>query len=565
MKPLGFTPAGDAIGVDLDRLIGSHACIVANAGGGKSGLIRRLLEVTHGRVQHIVLDVEDEFYTLRERFSYVIAGGDGADAPATVAGAADLALAALRHNFSLIVQLNDLGPAAAPAFVGRFLEALIAAPRDLWRPLLVVLDEAHRFAPQEGSTEATHGVHALAAQGRKRGFTAILASQRIAKIDANVRGDVNNWLLGRVGQSLDRRTGADLLGFPPSSAEARGLQGMADRTFWGFGPAIAREPVQLRVADVETTPVRPGQAKIATPPAPEELQSILAGLARPEPGPEPHPDDRIPADPAEAFAAGSDVGAALKDRDDRIAELDRQLAELQVKLDDANDQANRYLARIYDAVCLLDPHGSLRKLLPQSAEAPDRPLSVPAASGGGEAKGEAKSRAPAPASPTSDGEQQSREWDGRGRRSLQALHRSPHGLTERQWAWIAGFSRKGGTWGTYKSSLRAAGLIEEHEGRWRTTRSADFEIGADVGDFPAIGAALATWWGKKLPGVGRMVAVLVRRWPHFTTRDGLAADLGMAAAGGTFTTYLSRLRSAGMLDEQGKRIRLHPELMEYTP
>jgi hypothetical protein len=156
MGSLGFTADDTALDIDLDRLIGSHACIVANSGGGKSGLIRRLLEITHGHVQHIVLDVEDEFYTLREHFDYVIAGGDGGDAPATVAGAAGLARAALTHGFSLIVQLNDLGPDGAPAFVGSFLDSLITAPRELWRPVLIVLDEAQRFAPQDGMTEATH-------------------------------------------------------------------------------------------------------------------------------------------------------------------------------------------------------------------------------------------------------------------------------------------------------------------------------------------------------------------------------------------------------------------------
>jgi hypothetical protein len=269
--------------LELDRLIGSHACIVANSGGGKSGLIRRLLEITHGQVQHIVLDIEDEFYTLREQFDYVIAGGDGADVPATVEGAADLAIATLTHGFSLVVQLNDLG-SDAPAFVGKFLEALIAAPRNLWHPALIVLDEAQRFAPQDGVTAATKGVKALTAQGRKRGFTAILASQRIAKINADVRGDVNNWMLGRVGQSLDRRTMADALGFAPSSAEGRGLQGLPDRTFWAFGPALSREPQLFRVSDVETTPVKAGQAKVATPPPPEALRAILQGLiVMPEP------------------------------------------------------------------------------------------------------------------------------------------------------------------------------------------------------------------------------------------------------------------------------------------
>jgi hypothetical protein len=48
-EPIILGHAGEQpLELDLDRLVGSHLGIVANAGGGKSGLIRRLLEQTHG-------------------------------------------------------------------------------------------------------------------------------------------------------------------------------------------------------------------------------------------------------------------------------------------------------------------------------------------------------------------------------------------------------------------------------------------------------------------------------------------------------------------------------------
>ena len=87
-----FEDNGEAVALDLEALIGTHLCIQANSGGGKSGTIRRLLEITHGKLQHIVLDVEDEFYTLREKFEYMIAGGDNGDCAATVSNADKLAL-----------------------------------------------------------------------------------------------------------------------------------------------------------------------------------------------------------------------------------------------------------------------------------------------------------------------------------------------------------------------------------------------------------------------------------------------------------------------------------------
>jgi hypothetical protein len=58
-----------------------------------------------------------------------------------------------------------------------------------------------------------------------------------------------------------------------------------------------------------------------------------------------------------------------------------------------------------------------------------------------------------------------------------------------------------------------------------------------------------------------MIDVLAKRWPHFVTKDGLAADLGMAPDGGTFKTYLGRVRGNGMLEEQGKKLRLSSSIM----
>jgi DNA helicase HerA-like ATPase len=58
---------------DLDRLVDTRLLVQANSGGGKSWLLRRLLEQTHGHVQHLVIDPEGEFASLREKFDYVLA------------------------------------------------------------------------------------------------------------------------------------------------------------------------------------------------------------------------------------------------------------------------------------------------------------------------------------------------------------------------------------------------------------------------------------------------------------------------------------------------------------
>ena len=72
-KKIDGTPAT----LDLETLLETRLLIQANSGGGKSYLIRKILEVTHGRVQQIVLDLEGEFATLREKYDYILAGKEG--------------------------------------------------------------------------------------------------------------------------------------------------------------------------------------------------------------------------------------------------------------------------------------------------------------------------------------------------------------------------------------------------------------------------------------------------------------------------------------------------------
>lgn len=542
---LGTTAAGDELGIDLERLIGSHACIVANAGGGKSGLIRRLLEVTYGRVQHIVLDVEDEFYSLRERFDYVIAGGDGGDAPAPVESAASLARASLEHNFSLIVQLNDLGPAGTQAFVGRFLDALITSPRELWRPVLVVLDEAQRFAPSGGErTEATHGVRALTGQGRKRGFTAILASQRIAKIDPNVRGDVNNWLLGRVGQAIDRNTMADALGFTAKEGRGR-LPGLAPRSFWAFGPALAAEPTLLRVADVETTPVRPGQAKVPTPPPPEALRAILQGLVTAE----------SPA-ALEVKHQGSDWESA------QVAKLQAEVTHWQGQFAFRGEVLSRTQAE----------NARLEARLVAVRAALDQPIEIPAQGGGGPAGDTGQTEAEAPAPLRAKPQRQRHEPQGvtagetaqvpqgcsKALAALAAVY--PSGLTWAQWATSSGYKKTSGTFGTYRSRLLGAKMIERRDDRWFATDVGSTAAG-EVELPPPPGPDLVRWWAARLPGTGRLAEALIAAWPHRLAKKDLAEQVGMAEGSGTLGTYISRLVGAGVAVRNPDGLLLSLEVM----
>lgn len=62
---------------DLDVLLPTRLLIQANSGGGKSYLIRRMVEQLFGHVQVIIIDPEGEFATLREQYDFVLVGRGG--------------------------------------------------------------------------------------------------------------------------------------------------------------------------------------------------------------------------------------------------------------------------------------------------------------------------------------------------------------------------------------------------------------------------------------------------------------------------------------------------------
>jgi len=145
---------GAGVRCDLEKLVDSRLLIQANSGGGKSWAIRRLLEQTHGEVQHLVLDPEGEFSTLRERFDYVLAARQHGDTVADTRAATLLAERLLELGASAVLDIYELKAHDRIRFVRLFLEALVNARKQLWHPVLVVVDEAHVFCPEKGEAEA---------------------------------------------------------------------------------------------------------------------------------------------------------------------------------------------------------------------------------------------------------------------------------------------------------------------------------------------------------------------------------------------------------------------------
>ena len=114
-------------------------------------------------------------------------------------------------------------------WVRRAFEELIHLPRELWRPLLVALDEAHLFCPERGSGEsvATQAVIDVATLGRKRGYCLIAATQRLSKLHKDCAAELLNKLIGFTDDVDLQRAGGEVIqsGDDPGANFVDGLFG----------------------------------------------------------------------------------------------------------------------------------------------------------------------------------------------------------------------------------------------------------------------------------------------------------------------------------------------------
>lgn len=267
---------GHQISVNLETLVDTRLLIQANSGGGKSWAIRKLLEETHGMVQQIVLDIEGDFASLREKYDYILAG-KGGDISVNPRSAELLAKKVLELRADLIADLYELKQHERIRFVKLFLDAMINAPKNLWHPVLVVIDEAHIFAPEKGQAESMGAVIDLETRGRKRGFCGILATQRLSKLHKDAAAECNNKLIGRTGLDIDLKRAADELGL--ATKDSLILRDLEPGEFYAFGPAISRHVSKVIVGEVKTHHPKAGNRKLLHTPEPtKKVRSILSKL-----------------------------------------------------------------------------------------------------------------------------------------------------------------------------------------------------------------------------------------------------------------------------------------------
>ncbi|MDB5720840.1 MAG: ATP-binding protein, partial [Alphaproteobacteria bacterium] len=293
---MGVDGSGQAAVIDLEELLATRLLVQGNSGSGKSHLLRRLLEESAGIVQQVVIDPEGDFVTLADAFGHVAI--EAADY--SLEDITRIAGRIREHRASVVLNLEGLEVEGQMRCAASFLSALFEAPRELWYPALVVVDEAQLFAPAaagEVSDEVRRAslgaMTNLMCRGRKRGLAGVIATQRLAKLAKNVAAEASNFLMGRTFLDIDMARAADLLGMDRRQAEV--IRDLQRGEFLALGPAISRRPMNVRIGDVRTLAAS-GSPRLMPLPEPESGAMHALLFAAPEaPRPAPPPPKTVPA------------------------------------------------------------------------------------------------------------------------------------------------------------------------------------------------------------------------------------------------------------------------------
>jgi len=120
-----------------------------------------------------------------------------------------------------IINMKGVSPDIQEMVVQRLSYALFELrKRDSIPPMMLIIEEAHNFIPQQGKALSSRILRTIASEGRKFGLGLCIISQRPAKVDKNVLSQCNTQIILKVTNPNDLKTiGESVEGLTKSSLE----------------------------------------------------------------------------------------------------------------------------------------------------------------------------------------------------------------------------------------------------------------------------------------------------------------------------------------------------------
>ena len=522
-----------------------HVGILATTGAGKTyGAKTAVEDLLEAGRRVCVIDPTGVWWGLRAApdgreggYPVAILGGDHADVPLAPTSGAALARAVAQGAFSCIVDVVRMTVGERTRWFSDFAEELARSNR---RPLHLVIDEAHLFAPQGRVNDPQSGrmvgaANHLVSGGRAMGLRIMLLSQRPAKLHKDsltqVAALVPMWMMAPqdtaavkawIADAADAAAGREVLTSLPSLETGRG---------WLWAPRLG---ILDRIAFRALRTFDSSRAPAADEEAPTAELSAL-----------PFEELRMALAEADATAPNRAATPAVRQADLIAAETrgyERGRAEEQARW--AAELRGRTLSMVAGLLADLGPERDGQQLPASKVSSPKVEPAAPKAP-----------KPPAPQAARSGGA----PGLGVSAKKLLAVLQAPN-LPQRPLHWpdaavLAVLTPSGGNFNSARSELIKADQVTYGPEGLRAVHSADA---------PALDAAAITQaWCDKLGGSPKRI--LGNLYVTQATKAELARELDLAPSGGSWNTAWKALRSNNLVEEDGGSWRLAKILQELKP
>ena len=196
--------------VRYSDLIGEITTIFGMRGAGKSNTVALITEKLLQRgVPLSVIDPHGEYYSLRTLSCPLlvvgITGGAAAQPDLVVdpVAVATIAEFSVQHGVSIILDLSGLKKAVRYEVLSYYFEALWTACAREKRTYHIILEEAHAYIPQQGSSPVDDIVSDLSTEYRKFGVGMVVSDQRPANVKKTPITQARVRILHEVDHPLD--------------------------------------------------------------------------------------------------------------------------------------------------------------------------------------------------------------------------------------------------------------------------------------------------------------------------------------------------------------------------
>lgn len=536
---------------------------VGMRGSGKSNTLVRWAEILYAAgIPFVAIDPKGDWGGIRSSadgtkpgLAVPVFGGLEESFPLTEQVGAAIADLLVDHNMSAVLDVSRLSIAARARFLTDFCNRLMDRHQLEPHVRCVILEEAHRYIPQQVSRETAKVKEAAAAillEGRAFGLGCWAATQRPARLHKDVLEEVGTAVLHRIGAaatndlrtisgwvkheelsdeivpSLTRLESGEAWVLAPSTLGIATRVKIDRRTTWDSAstPLVGAESrPTLTLADIDAGAIKEALAETierAKADDPKELRRRIAQLERdladaraavPEPLVE---EIEVPVLPAETIA---ELREALTPVLDKISEISRCVAEFSLA------PAPATAAR------------------PTSPATPPRP-----------------SPPPVVARPTVGSDMRL----GKAERSiLTVLAQHPEGRTKTQLTTLAGYTYSGG-FRNALATLRSAGYLVGGNNQTMFATVDGIDALGDWEPLPTGPDLLRYWLGEKSLGKAEraVLSTLVARYPDQIPGPELAGVCGYEFSGG-FRNALSRLRTLELIvGSNTAGVSAHDDFME---